>query len=58
MEFSLSVMAVPLQQASMTAEDSDVAMGIVVFTRALGTVVDIALGSTIFSNVQAMLSIC
>ena len=34
-------MAVPLQQAWMTAEDSDVAMGKVVFSRALGSVVDI-----------------
>ena len=40
-EVSLSVMAVPLQQAWMTAEDSDVAMGKVVFSRALGSVVDI-----------------
>ena len=34
----------------MTAEDSDVAMGIVVFSRALGSVVDIALGSSSRTN--------
>ena len=49
-EVSLSVMAVRLQQAWMTAEDSDVAMGIVVFSRALGSVVDIALGSSSRTN--------
>lgn len=50
MKFSLSVMAVWLQQAWMTAEYSDVALGIVVFFQALGSVVDIALGLAIFSN--------
>ena len=52
MDFSLSALTVPLQQASMTAEDTDVAMGIVVCFQALGSVVDIniALGPAIFSN--------
>lgn len=47
--FLLSALAVPLQ-ASMTVEDTGVAMGTLVFFRALGSVVGVALGSAIFTN--------
>ncbi|KAL8767360.1 MAG: hypothetical protein Q9209_006123 [Squamulea sp. 1 TL-2023] len=47
--FLLSALAVPLQ-ASMTVKDTGVAMGTLVFSRALGSVVSVALGSAIFTN--------
>ncbi|KAL8730120.1 MAG: hypothetical protein Q9181_004777 [Wetmoreana brouardii] len=47
--FLLSALAVPLQ-ASMTVDDAGVAMGTLVFFRAVGSVVGVSLGSAIFTN--------
>ena len=47
--FLLSALAVPLQ-ASMAVDDTGVAMGTLVFFRAVGSVVGVSLGSAIFKN--------
>ena len=47
--FLLSALAVPLQ-ASMAVDDTGMAMGTLVFFRAVGSVVGVSLGSAVFTN--------
>ena len=47
--FLLSALAVPLQ-ASVAVNDAGVAIGTLVFFRAVGSVVGVSLGSAIFTN--------